>query len=151
MARQVAVLEGQLLLARRHRLPVSLHALRALHVPSVLTATMSFMVRYLYVLLEETSRLQTARAARSAGPGGSVAWRARVLGGMVGTLFIRSYERSERIYAAMLARGYAGEIQTLTRLEWQPRDSWTALAWGVALGAVLLLARLLPIVGGSLP
>lgn len=124
-----------------------LHAMRALRVPGVLTATMSFMVRYLGVLLEEAGHLQTARAARSAGPGGSVAWRARVLGGMIGTLFVRSFERSERIYAAMLARGYAGEIRTLTRLQWQPRDSWTALAWGLALAGVLLLARLLPLSG----
>ena len=121
-----------------------LRAMRALRVPAVLTATMSFTVRYLYVLLEEAARLHTARAARSAGPGGSVAWRARVLAGMIGTLFIRSYERSERIYAAMLSRGYAGEIKTLAQPAWQRRDSWTALAWAVALVAAILLARLLP-------
>jgi len=118
-----------------------LHAMRALRVPPVLTSTMSFMIRYLFVLGEEAGRLQTARAARSAGPGGSLIWRARVLGGMIGSLFIRSYERSERIYAAMLSRGFAGEIHSLVRLAWQRRDSWAGLAWTAALLAVVSLAH----------
>ena len=118
-----------------------LQAMRALHVPPVLVSTMSFMVRYLFVLGEEAGRLQTARAARSAGPGGSLAWRTRVLGSMIGSLFIHSYERSERIYAAMLSRGFAGEIHSLERLDWQRRDSWAGLAWGVALLAIVSLAH----------
>ena len=119
-----------------------LQAMRVLHVPAVLTATMSFMYRYLFVLGEEAGRLQTARAARSAGSGGSLAWRTRVLGGMIGSLFIRSYERSERIYAAMLSRGFAGEIHSLARLAWQRRDSWAGLAWTAALLAIVSLAHL---------
>ena len=73
-------------------------------------ATISFMYRYLFVLVDEAMRLQTARDARSVGAGRTLFWRAKVLGGMIGCLFIRSYERSERIYAAMLSRGYAGEV-----------------------------------------
>jgi cobalt/nickel transport system permease protein len=121
--------------------PELLRATRVLHAPAVLAATMSFMYRYLFVLVNEAMRLQTAREARSAGPGRSLLWRARVLGGMIGSLFIRSYERSERIYAAMLARGFTGEIRTFTRLVWQPRDSWTGLGWGVALIGASVLGR----------
>ena len=40
-------------------------------------------------------------------------WRAKVLGGMIGSLFLRSYERSERIYAAMLSRGFDGSVRTM--------------------------------------
>jgi cobalt/nickel transport system permease protein len=40
-------------------------------------------------------------------------WRARVMGNMAGQLFLRSYERSDRIYNAMLARGYDGNLRTL--------------------------------------
>ena len=69
------------------------------------------MYRYLFVLVDEAQRLQTARESRSAGSGGTVAWRARVLGGMVGSLFIRSYERSERIYAAMVGGASNGGAQ----------------------------------------
>jgi cobalt/nickel transport system permease protein len=110
-------------------------------VPAVLTATISFMYRYLFVLVDEAMRLQTARAARSVGTGRTVWWRAQVLGGMIGSLFIRSYERSERIYAAMLSRGFAGEVRTLTRLTWQARDTWVGLAWVAALAAIATLGR----------
>jgi cobalt/nickel transport system permease protein len=120
-----------------------LYAMRSFHVPAVLTTTISFMYRYLFVLTDEAMRLQTARAARSAGPGRSVWWRGRVLGGMIGSLFVRSYERSERIYAAMLSRGFAGEVRTLGQLAWQGRDTWAALAWAVALAGAATAGRLL--------
>jgi cobalt/nickel transport system permease protein len=122
--------------------PDLLKAMRSLRVPAVLTATISFMVRYLFVLGDEATRLQTARQARSAGSGRSVWWRARVLGGMIGSLFIRSYERSEHIYAAMLSRGFAGEMRSLTQFAWQARDSWLGLAWGAVLAAIFLLGRM---------
>jgi cobalt/nickel transport system permease protein len=110
--------------------PTLLSALRALGVPHILTAILSFMYRYLFVLVDEAMRLQTAREARSAGSGGTLLWRVRVLGGMVGSLFIRSYERSERIYAAMLSRGYDGQVHGLSTLQWRCRDSWAAAVWG---------------------
>ena len=122
--------------------PDLLAAMRSLRVPAVLTATISFMYRYLFVLVDEAMRLQTARAARSVGTGRTVWWRARVLGGMIGSLFIRSYERSERIYAAMLSRGFGGEVRTLTRLAWQARDTWVGLAWVVALAGIAALGRM---------
>lgn len=49
-------------------------------------------------------------------------WRARVTGNMVGQLFLRSYERSDRIYNAMLARGYRGHYQTLNPHVMEPHD-----------------------------
>lgn len=91
--------------------------LRALRVPGIIVSIISFMYRYLAVLTDEASRMSRARAARSVAPprgrsGGSVTWRARVTGAMVGSLFIRSYERSERVYAAMLARGFDGTFRS---------------------------------------
>ncbi|MBN8635809.1 MAG: cobalt ECF transporter T component CbiQ [Anaerolineae bacterium] len=89
-----------------------LWALDSLRVPATLTAIVGFMYRYLDTLQDEAERLLRARAARSGGgSGGSLLWRARIAGGMVGNLFLRSYERSERIHAAMLARGYAGQAR----------------------------------------
>jgi cobalt/nickel transport system permease protein len=91
--------------------------LRQLHLPRIMVAIISFMYRYLAVLSEEATRMARARAARSASVdgrgGGSLAWRARVTGSMVGSLFLRSYERAERIYAAMRARGFEGEVRHL--------------------------------------
>ena len=129
------------LLVATTRFPDLLRALRSLHIPAILTSTISFMYRYLFVLVDEAMRLQTARASRSVGSGRSVMWRARILGRMIGSLFIRSYERSERIYAAMLARGFDGEIRSLTNLAWQTRDTWAGLAWASALIAVTALGR----------
>jgi cobalt/nickel transport system permease protein len=138
----LAVLLSGLLVATT-RFPDLLRAMRSLRVPAVLTMTISFMYRYLSVLTGEAMRLQTARIARSVGPGRTVWWRARVLGGMIGSLFIRSYERSERIYTAMLSRGLAGEVRTLTQLTWQARDTWVAVTWTAALCGAAIASRLL--------
>jgi len=121
--------------------PELLKGLHSLRVPAILTSTISFMYRYLFVLVDEAMRLQTAREARSTGTGRTVWWRGQVLGKMIGSLFIRSYERSERIYAAMLSRGFAGEIRTLTHFHWQMRDSWVALAWATMLVGASILGR----------
>jgi cobalt/nickel transport system permease protein len=90
-------------------------ALRELRLPRILVAIISFMYRYLAVLADEGSRMIRARDSRSADPtgrgGGSIRWRATVTGRMVGSLFLRAYERSERIYAAMQARGFEGEFR----------------------------------------
>jgi cobalt/nickel transport system permease protein len=90
--------------------------LRQLRLPRIMVSIISFMYRYLAVLTDEASRLMRARAARSGGregtrSGGSVRWRATVTGRMAGSLFLRSYERSERIYAAMQARGFEGTLR----------------------------------------
>jgi cobalt/nickel transport system permease protein len=91
--------------------------LRELRVPRILIAIISFMYRYLAVLADEASRMMRARDARSAlgtrTSGGTLRWRATVTGRMVGSLFLRAYERSERIYAAMQARGFEGEFRHL--------------------------------------
>jgi cobalt/nickel transport system permease protein len=114
--------------------------LRGLRVPALIVAIVSFMYRYLAVLGDEAARMSRARASRSAAApqgrsGGSAWWRATVTGSMVGSLFIRSYERSERIYAAMLARGFTGTLRS-TEL---PRPDQRALAW-FALALVAMAA-----------
>ncbi len=93
--------------------PALLDAMETLKLPRLLTATIGLMWRYLFVLVEEVERLQRARDSRSGGKsGGQLIWRAQVTGSMVGNLFIRALERSDRIYNAMLARGYDGIPQT---------------------------------------
>lgn len=104
--------------------PKIVHALRHLRVPAVLTVIISFLYRYLFVLTDEVMRLLRAREARSAGKGGGgrVMWRARVAGNMAGQLFLRSYERSDRVYNAMLSRGYKGELMTIHPHQYQMSD-----------------------------
>jgi cobalt/nickel transport system permease protein len=107
-------------------------ALRDLRLPRILVAIIGFMYRYLAVLVDEAGRMLRARSARSAGTsGGSIGWRARVTGQMVGTLFLRSYERSERIYAAMQARGFTGTFRHLATRPIGAR-AWTVFALLVA-------------------
>jgi len=120
-----------------------LAGLAALRVPKVLVAAAALMWRYLFVISEEAVRLIRARSSRSARlpeerGGGSIAWRARVTGGMAGSLFLRSLERSERVYNAMRSRGYDGKIRTLPATQTEKCAPLT-LVMGVFLFACLLL------------
>jgi cobalt/nickel transport system permease protein len=130
-----------ILLVATTQFPDLMHALRHLRAPALLVAVISFMYRYLFVLADEAMRLMRAREARSARLEGSrggvsIFWRARVAGNMAGQLFLRSYERSERIYNAMLARGYQGQLLTLNPHEMR-RSDW--LLGGLMVFFLLLL------------
>ena len=102
------------------------------------------MYRYLAVLTAEAGRLNRARLSRSAvvegRGGGSVRWRAGVVGGMVGSLFLRSYERSERVYAAMQARGFDGEFRSMGGRPLATAD-WLAFAVVAAAIVAFVVAR----------
>ncbi len=123
-----------------------INALHSLGVPRAFVVIVQFTYRYLFVLGDESQRLMRARAARSASPGGkpggSLLWRARVTGNMVGSLFLRGYERAERIHQAMAARGYRGDVLALPL----PPLDWREAAWGLIpvllLVAIELVARL---------
>jgi cobalt/nickel transport system permease protein len=149
------------------------HLLRALedcHVPRGLLVILSFLYRYLFLLIEEAQSMKRAREARTVTPG--LRWwpfrrggpkppspgplpvgeglrplpsmwslRLKAFGGTVGVLFLRTYEHAERAYYAMLARGFAGEVRTLTRFHFTGWDlgalvgGWGAVALLWALGA----------------
>jgi cobalt/nickel transport system permease protein len=107
-----------ILLVATTQFPDLIHAFEHLRLPRVLTTIIAFLYRYLFVLSNEALRILRARDARSAGlpgikGGGSLQWRAKTTGSMAGQLFLRSYERSDRIYNAMISRGYTGHIRTL--------------------------------------
>lgn len=144
MLRTWLAVQAAVLLTATTRFPDVLWALGRLRVPPPLVSTIGFMYRYLFVLADEAVRLLRARAARSAPAAGgsrpSLAWQGRVAGGMVGSLFVRSLERSERVYAAMLARGYDGRTLALATPRMAAFD-WGALALAAALlTAVFVLA-----------
>jgi cobalt/nickel transport system permease protein len=120
--------------------PDVLWALGALRLPPMLVATIGFMYRYFFVLADETARMLRARTARAANPEGrrgpSPIWHARIAGNMVGSLFLRALERSERVHAAMLARGYDGRIVSFVERRLRPAD------WATLGAALFLLAGL---------
>lgn len=134
-------MQAALLLAATTGFVELLAAMRQLHLPKVLVAIMSLMWRYLFLLREEAQRMLAARASRSVRPPERIhqpplAWRAHITGGMAGSLLLRSIERSERVYAAMLARGYNGELPGGPARQLQKRD-WLLLSGGAA-GLVFL-------------
>ena len=129
------------------RFPDLIHALEHLHVPAILTTIIAFLYRYLFVLVDEVYRLLRARESRSAAvsgqrSGGSVVWRAKVAGNMAGQLFLRSYERSDRIYNAMLSRGYTGHLYTLNPHEMKSRDYLVTALVVVLIFVMQILGRL---------
>lgn len=106
-------------------LPRQLAALEQLRVPGLITMLLGFTFRYLEVLRDEARRMRRARDSRCWQ--GRWLWQARTIGEMLGTLFIRSYERAERIYHAMLARGYQSRSVGLRRTALRLPD-WAFLA-----------------------
>lgn len=85
-----------------------LDGLRRLKAPDLLVSIMGFMIRYLDVVTAELSRMLTALRSRGCDPRSPRHWP--VLARSLGALFIRSYERGERVHLAMLARGYTGRM-----------------------------------------
>lgn len=90
-----------------------LRGMGRLKVPAALTAIASFMVRYLTLIAEDLRRMRTAMTARGHDP--RWLWQVRPIAASSGALFIRSYERGERVHQAMLARGYTGMMPDLDR------------------------------------
>lgn len=138
--------QAAIVLAASTSFPDLLVAMRAIRLPRLMVAIFGLMWRYLFVLVDEALRLMRARSARSGKTeqpdlktGGSLVWRARVTGGMAGSLFIRGIERSDRIYMAMLARGYDGEVRSFHSPHLSPAN-WLILVVGLA--ALLLLVFL---------
>jgi len=103
------------------RFSALLKGLEYLKVPRVMIILVSFMYRYLFVMIDEAEHMQRARTARWFG--GYIIRQIRVVGNMVALLFIRTYERSERIYTAMLARGFDGRIRLMHKLKLNLRDA----------------------------
>ncbi len=120
-----------------------LHVLRHLRVPPLLVAVIGLMVRYLTVLSDAALRLMRARDARSVGSGGSLLWRVQVTGNMVGQLFLRSYDRSQRVYQALLARGFDGCFLTATSHQMHAHDWWTLAVTVIALALVHMAEMLM--------
>lgn len=126
------------LLTSTTNFPDLLRGFQRLYVPAIFVEIVALAWRYIFVLREETQRMLRARDAR--------AWRARfawqtwALGLMIGTLFLRTYERAERVYYAMKARGYQGQVQArstrpMSRPDWGLIMLFTAVAGGVRIWA----------------
>ncbi|MCX6466358.1 MAG: cobalt ECF transporter T component CbiQ [Pseudonocardiales bacterium] len=95
--------------------------LQRLRAPALVVTIATLMLRYVDVIAAEARRMRLARISRGHDP--RFLWQARATATGIGALFIRSYERGERVHLAMLSRGWAGEMPRLsdartTRRQW---------------------------------
>lgn len=116
---------ASLVLAGTTPIPEVVRGLGRLKVPSIVVSIVSFMFRYLDLIIDEMGRMRTAMVARAHDP--RWLWQARPIASAAGAMFVRSYERGERVHAAMLARGFTG---TMPQLEHRPA---TRREWAVAM------------------
>ncbi|MFF9146222.1 cobalt ECF transporter T component CbiQ [Streptomyces sp. NPDC014861] len=131
---------ASVLLAATTELRALVLGLQRLGLPSLLVQIASFMIRYGDVITDELRRMSVARRSRGFEARGVRHWG--VLAKTAGALFIRSYERGERVHLAMVSRGYTGTMPLLderptTRAQWT-----TALALPLAALPLCLLALL---------
>ncbi|MET7637467.1 cobalt ECF transporter T component CbiQ [Streptomyces sp. NPDC005438] len=108
-------------LAATTPVPELLRGLRTLRLPALLVEIAGFMVRYLQVVTEEMRRMRVARLSRGFTARGVRSWG--VLAKSAAALFLRAYERGERVHLAMLSRGYRGamphwDTARATRRQW---------------------------------
>ena len=81
-----------------------LSVLRRLYVPKIFITVLALLYRYLFVLIDETERMHRARVSRTFVDKKRQVWY--TMATLIGQLFVRSTERAEKIYAAMIARGW---------------------------------------------
>jgi len=107
-----------ILLSSTTSFPQLMKGMEKLGSPKIFTMLTSFMYRYSFILIDEMYRTKRARDSRSFG--GRWFWQTKIIGHMIGTLFLRSFHRGERVYLAMLSRGYQGTMagSTVGRLGW---------------------------------
>jgi cobalt/nickel transport system permease protein len=105
-------ISAALLLIATTSFPGVCHALRRLGFPALFVSQLLFLYRYIFVLMEEAMRIIRAREMRSFGRRGT---GMRVSMRLIGILFLRTVDRAERIYYAMLSRGFQGDIPSLKR------------------------------------
>ncbi|MDG4802562.1 cobalt ECF transporter T component CbiQ [Micromonospora sp. WMMD980] len=107
-----------------------------LRCPQILTQIATFMLRYLEVLVGEARRMRVARVSRGDDP--RFLWQLRGFAAGVGALFLRAFERGERVYLAMVSRGYTGRMPAV----WQGAGAATAGQWAVAAPVPVIAASI---------
>lgn len=126
------------LLASTTTIPELLHGLDRLHAPRAFTAVAGFMVRYGEVITGDMRRMRIARQSRAYDP--RWLWQGKAIAASAGALFIRSYERGERVHLAMLSRGFDGGLPAVDSAGRPTARQWQAAALVPALAAVTAAA-----------
>lgn len=125
------------------RFDVSMIALQNLKCPKVLVQMILFTYRYIFVFIDEIKRMEKAMRSKGfvMGPNMNTL---RTMGNFVGALLIRSFERTSRVYSAMLSKGYEGELHSMVRFKAHGKD-FVKAGLVVVVTAAVLAADLLGI------
>ena len=128
---------GSIIVTATTPIPDLLVGLSRLRVPAALIGIVGFMFRYLDLIVDDLGRTRRAMAARGHDP--RWLWQARPLASSAGVVFVRTYERGERIHGAMAARGFDGVMPTLEAPPPRSVTAWiTALVPAAVAGAAVL-------------
>lgn len=119
------------------QIPEILAGLDGLRMPSIVTAIAGFMVRYIDVILSDWSRMRIAMASRCH----DARWFTQVvpIARTLGVMFVRTYERGERVYLAMRSRGYTGTMPA-SAIPATPASQWFAMV--LLVGSVAAVATI---------
>jgi cobalt/nickel transport system permease protein len=113
-------------------------ALKSLPLPAPLKENLLLAGQYLEILLSEVTRMQ--RSAQLRGLNGSAGWLRYASAAMIGALYLRSLDRAERVYTAMVARGYTGQLPINSTL--RPKERFILLAVGIGATCLTLNSHL---------
>lgn len=103
------------------RFDSTLKALEKLKVPNPLVQMLMFTYRYIFTFAEEFSRMRNAMTSKGFKLKTSLK-TLKTIGKAIGMLFVRAYERAERVYQAMISRGYTGTPKSLDIFNIKPKD-----------------------------
>ncbi len=118
-----------ILLTSTTEIPDIFRGLAALRIPALFISIATFMIRYLELIIDELGRMRIAMTSRGYDP----RWiaQARPIATSAGAMFVRSYERGERVHSAMLSRGFTGEMPIFKQTEPTPAQ-WAVVSMFVA-------------------
>ena len=97
-----------------------LKGFQRLGMPKIIIMILSFFYRYVFILIDEAMRMKRARDSRSFKESNFA--KLKSTGNIIACLFIRAYERGERVYQAMVSRGFNGEIKNITEFKFSTKD-----------------------------
>jgi cobalt/nickel transport system permease protein len=131
---------ASLLLAATTTMRDLILGLDRLRVPAVFTQIATFMLRYLDILADDARRMRIARLSRGYDP--RFLWQLKAFAVSIGALFLRAFERGERVYLAMVSRGYTGRLpraghEAASPRQWAVSALLPVAAAGIALATVV--------------
>ena len=117
------------------RFDVAMTALHHLKCPTMLVQIFVFTYRYIFVFLNEMNSMRRAMGARGFVPKTDL-YTLKAIGNFIATLLVKSFERTDKVYKAMLSKGYSGEFHTLTTFKSCQKDYVKA---GIIISAAVMI------------